>query len=244
MYKRVRPARMIVSLAMTLGVGLVALPSWAGFRQPKNLERPYNRQAAATRSGGGCGYKEKVLLTALVPLGSVGLTAAARPTFHWYMPENTFQATEFVLYKVTELSPIQEQEILRVRFPVNQRAGVVGFQLPDHRLVPPLEVGQDYHWQALLICDPDDPSENQVANGWVKRTALSPQLKTQLARATPTAKFDRLAEEGLWYDALQQLDMMRSQETHACQVKEMWQEMMASVDVQLEHIQYVPLAQR
>lgn len=247
MYRLVKPGQTVITLTMALALIITAaLPSWGGFKPRRNSRRPYNRQAAATR--GGCGANSQVPLTALVPLGNLGLTTAARPTFHWYMPENnTYRAVQFVLYEVTQVSPVEEKEVYSARFPISRKAGLVSLDLPNHSLVPELKVGHEYHWQVKLICDLDDfdPSGNQVANGWIQRVPLETQLAAKLEQVqAPEAKFELLAESGLWYDALKQLQVIQGSTPESRILTKKWRSILDSVYVQLDHIPHQSLANR
>lgn len=242
MGRYIRQIAKVIALSTAAGVILQGLPSWAAFNPPnKKLRRPGNRQAAATR---GCSANLELPLTALVPLSNTGVTTASHPTFHWYMPtDSNHPKVEFVLYRVNNMEPRQEEEIYKTQSDVNQQAGIASVQLPAEQ--SPLEVGQEYHWQANLLCYDYDLEEyvvSQSVDGWVTRVASTPALTDKLNSAEPIDQIDILAEEGLWYSALTQLTTLQQTDPEHPRLETEWQALFSSEFVELAHIPSQPMA--
>ncbi len=262
MKTQIRQVTKVTLFLVVAGLILQGIPGWAGFNPKKRLRRPGNRQAAATRtdcsnpepslamaSSRATGEDEKLLLTTLVPQlekqPTQELTIDAYPTFHWYMSEEIkHPAAQFVLYMVSQTEPhIEQVEIFRTQFQLKDRAGIASLKLPAEAMVPALEVGQIYHWQVNLLCpDAESPDEdnqyipNVSVAGWMKRVEPSAAFVAQLDIATPTERFDLLAENGLWYDALTQLTTLRRENPKDETLAAEWSELFNSEYVQLPEI--------
>jgi hypothetical protein len=245
--RRVQIRRAVKVTAFMIAAGFViqSLPSLAGFN-PKNREarRPGNRRPGGTR---GCPANINPPLTALVPMSNRGLTLSPYPTFHWYMPtDNGHSKAEFVLYKVlnvadldTKGAAIEEEEIYRTQFQINQQAGIASLTLPSESTLSPLEIGQDYHWQVKLLC-PDETGEDEVVSqyveGWVTRVHPSTGFTQKLRQAKSIARIDLLAEEGLWNDALTQLTTLKRLDPNNKQLSQEWKALFNSEYVNLPDI--------
>ncbi|WP_298976341.1 DUF928 domain-containing protein [uncultured Thermosynechococcus sp.] len=216
--------------------------SWAGFIPPKNLSRPGNREGAATR--GIC--KVQTLanepdLTTLVPASNIGLTAATRPTFYWYLPANNYQALEFALFQT--LADGTQVPIYKQQFPTANRPRLDSIMLADD--VPPLQEGVDYRWTVSLICNPSDPDPSQIrfVEGWVQRIALPKTLEQQLRQANPLQRYELLAINGLWYDALDALVKLRQAQPNNPKINTLWRELMTAEGVDLHRLSKLAIAQ-
>ncbi|QEQ01158.1 DUF928 domain-containing protein [Thermosynechococcus sp. CL-1] len=224
---------------LILDVGL----SWAGFTPPKNLSRPGNREGAATR--GVCRVQTAANepdLTALVPASNIGLTAANRPTFYWYLPANNYQALEFALFQ--NLADGTQVQIYKQQFPMAHRPRLDSITLAGD--VPPLQEGVDYRWTVSLICNPRDPDPSQIrfVEGWVQRVALPATLNKQLRQTSPVERYNLLASHGLWYDALETLVKLRQQQPTNPKVNALWTELMTAEEVGLKRLSNLAIAQR
>lgn len=217
--------------------------SWAGFTPPKNLSRPGNREGAATR--GVCKVQTAANepdLTTLVPASNIGLTAANRPTFYWYLPANNYQALEFALFQ--NLADGTQVQIYKRQFPMANRPRLDSITLAGD--VPPLQEGADYRWTVSLICNPSDPDPSQIrfVEGWVQRVALPEALEKQLRQASPLQRYDLLASNGLWYDALDGLVKLRQAQPNDTKIKTLWTELMTTEGVDLHRLSNLAIAQR
>ncbi|MFN4066566.1 MAG: DUF928 domain-containing protein [Thermosynechococcus sp.] len=216
--------------------------SWAGFTPPKNLSRPGNREGAATR--GICKVQTAANepdLTTLVPASNIGLTAANRPTFYWYLPANNYQALEFALFQT--LANGTQVQIYRQQFPMANRPRLDSITLAGD--VPPLQEGVDYRWTVSLICNSSDPDPSQIrfVEGWVQRVALPKTLEKQLHQASSLQRYDLLASNGLWYDALDALVKLRQAQPNDPKINTLWRELMTSEGVGLHRLSNLAIAQ-
>lgn len=169
---------------------------------PPSTGRPGRRSDAGSR---GCGLEGTALesksqpLMALVPvhptIGSgvtFGKTAAAHPTFWFYVPQPDGLTAMFVLQDQEGFSLYQSE------IPLPKQPGMVSVTLPT--TTAPLMPGQAYHWFFKLYCRPTSPPHAFV-DGWVQRESLPVTLMEQLKIATLEQQVRLYAANGFWFDA-------------------------------------------
>lgn len=159
---------------------------------------PGNREGGATR-GAVCPVSHK-RLTALLPASHLGLTAAARPSFFFYLPPVGDREVELVLMDGRGM----EHYTYRGRA---QQSGIVRLDLPEE--APALAVGDTYQWYFSVICDPQDRTADLFVRGWVQRVALAPSFEQQLQRAPRSQHPYLYAGAGLWHETLAALVELR-----------------------------------
>lgn len=169
---------------------------------PPPTGRPGRRSDAGSRgceTGEVSNLSEPTPLLALVPTQETatsevvfGKTAAAHPTFWFYVPYSSAFTATFVLQD-QDGNPIYESDVT-----LPQTAGIFGLTLPD---ATPLETGKSYHWFFKLYCRSISPPDAFV-DGWIQREALPPNLAQQLATATPQQQVQIYAANGFWFEAL------------------------------------------
>ena len=77
-----------------------------------------------------------------------------------------------------------------------------------------LEYGKDYRFSVLMVRDPQYRSHDIVAQVWLERAELPPQLKDEMdSIVDPVSKATVLAENGIWIDAIDLLKQGNSQLT-------------------------------
>jgi hypothetical protein len=139
-------------------------------------------------------------LTPLMPLlapnvGTVGLTVSERPEFFVYVPQTSATEAEFIL--IDE----ENNDVYQASLPLSGEAGIVSVNLPEDR--PPLEVGKNYRWFFVVVCDPDNRQEELVVGGWTQRRELETDLAVKLERAIrPSDRSFIFAQNGIWHDSL------------------------------------------
>lgn len=171
---------------------------------------PPRRGAPKTRVGGGTrslstGTHAGEVLTVLSP-PEVGQTQQAQPTLYWFLSVTDVGPFEFVLTTADAIAPLR-----RVSIDGPLDAGIHAVSLRDQNVV--LEDGVEYQWSVAIVHDPERRSRDVVAIGTLERVA---------ARSTPDgaeAVFT-LAERGLWYDALQQVEELIAQSTDDARLRE------------------------
>jgi len=139
------------------------------------------------------------MLTALAPISHTGRTASIRPTFVWFASGAISQPIEFHLYEYTASGKVKR--IYKTQLPSSQ--GIMNVTLPETE--PELAIGRRYLWQVALLCNPNHPSNDLVAEATIDVAEAPLTLKTALS-ATPDRlkKAQLYAESGFWYDAFAQ----------------------------------------
>ena len=204
------------SMMLALGLALVAVPlgvaaaeqdeakktttvarrSGAPTFTPTNVGTPSTRLGGATR-----GHGENVVRTeALVP-EEAGHTLRERPVLYWYLSDETDHRIDFALIGVDPINPIIETTL-----PKGLKPGIQRIVLAD--LDVRLESGISYQWFVRVIPNPDQRLYDRVIGGGIERVEASPDMEQRLAAAHPEDAYYVLAEAGIWYDALDALNVL------------------------------------
>lgn len=199
------------------------------FQPPPGEEQPKKTEGAASRQLGECAASELVsksqsataeldTLTTLVPRNNHGLTTQERPIFWLYLP-HTSARRAILSIKEAGKTPHWQQSVN-----LNQKQGIVGIELAQD--APALEIGKNYQWAVVLVCG-DRPSPNDpVVASWIKRIE---NVKREMP-STGIEKAAMLAQQGIWYDAL---DVLVAERTSMSDWQKHWQEYLQSGGLEL-----------
>jgi hypothetical protein len=144
---------------------------------------PPKPNAGNRQPGGGRGCElemPKPPLTALIPESTFGKTVESYPKFLSYIPKTSATKARFVLRDEETQIRVYEET-----FAIPETPGIVSLSLPADKTLPPLEVGKNYGWFLLIICDPEDRSAEINVQGLVERVEPSSTLTSQLEKASP-----------------------------------------------------------
>ncbi|MFB2934088.1 DUF928 domain-containing protein [Aerosakkonemataceae cyanobacterium BLCC-F154] len=179
-----------------------------------------------TRRSGSCVSPTEKHLTTFTPKDYVGLTVSEYPTFFGYVPQSTAQSGEFILMNQSS------QVIYRTSFPIPTQPGIVSITLPAKEL-PPLEMGKSYQWYLVLVCNPNDRSENEISDrGWIQRTQLSQAAANQIETGKSSTLPNIYAADGIWYEALASLVALRREQPNNSQLIKDWEELLNSAGLE------------
>ncbi|ESA34992.1 c2 domain protein [Leptolyngbya sp. Heron Island J] len=166
--------------------------------QPPADGRPFQGARTTTGTRGGSCPVDAAMFSGLGPRSIMGLTTSARPEFVWYLPDALVGVP--LLFRLLAMD-VNGQPILVDSVELSAQAGFMRYQLPDS--VPALEVGQDYLWQVIVMCDPERASSFLTSTLGLRLTTPTPELTTALATATTDAeRAIAYGAAGIWYDAL------------------------------------------
>ena len=171
-------------------------PSWeiAQVFRPPNRGTPATTEGAGTRGSSCIALSERNKLQPLIPTGNIGLTVSEHPTFFGYIPKSNATQGQFVLIDQNN------QLVYRTSFALPSQPGIVSINLPA---TVTLEIGKQYQWAFVLICDPEDRSDSVISTpAWIERIEQSETLAEQIKNATPETLPAVYAEAGIWFDAL------------------------------------------
>lgn len=228
------PLTRFLSVALCFGILGQASSAWARFKPKPGRGRAPQRIGLASR--GSCAVAaDSQPLTTLVPKTSE-FTAKAKPNFTWFMPQHTYPSTEFRLMAESENGlEIIHREVFDT-LPTNQ---LVSYNLESEEVVP-LEDGKAYKWQVHLVCNPDMPSGNLFAEGWIEYAKPSASLQQKLNSTSASQKATLWLENGYWYEGIQELQAQMQQDTTREAARQEWQSLMTDELVNLPHLATLP----
>lgn len=231
------PNLKLITLTSALVFSQLSLPQMAAAGNSSSLNlgtqfKPPNDGAPGGRKGGGsrpgCPATDQPI-TALVPAANIGWTTSAHPTFWVYIP-----------YQVTSPHPVDlvlrddiGKQVHKNTFQFTGKPRIISYKLPEK--APDIEIGKRYSLSVSFFCNPVNKSEANIASTWVKRVALSPELKNKLTDATPKQRIILYAENGLWFDTLTALIELRRQSPDAS-LDTAWADLLKHQFVQLDKL--------
>lgn len=225
---RIGTTTLSIAMLASLITGYPSTVHAQSYQPSSDIGLPGRREGGGTR--GSCASSAHQL-TAIAPEQNFGYTTDPFPTLHWYVPELANQTAEFILY--TE----DATEIYSTSFVIDGAEGIISLSLPKHANLPPLELGQKYRWQFSIICQDSATAIPSVtfAEGWIERTELDAALTAQLEQASDLEKVTLLAENGIWFDAVNILAKLRrgnmSPSIGSASVEQAWQNLLGSVNL-------------
>lgn len=143
--------------------------------------KPPRTGAPVTLSGGGTRGGLIIPKVQVLAPRQMALTSKAQPVLYWYLPEK--QSVELVLVKAGVDSPLLQKTFS------SEKTGLQSLRLADVNIS--LDKDTDYLWSVTV----DNNALESVANSIIRY-----QLP-----ATLLSGVEQHAENGYWYDALQQL---------------------------------------
>jgi Domain of Unknown Function (DUF928) len=153
---------------------------------------------------------------------ALGLTTEARPMFWFYIP---YDRSKLSTVRFTLLDESENPVVEPIALPLGTVPGIVGFRLPES--APPLAVGQYYHWYLLMDCLPKGTTDVFV-EALVQRVELPTLLKQQLMQATPRDRARLYAANGIWHDALTELQLLRQSSPKNASLAQDWRDLLES----------------
>lgn len=147
------------------------------------------RQFGAVRSAPGTA---KVLARA--PGDHTGLTLSRTPRLWWALDQKTDLPVQITIVDGDAIEPL-----VRVELPGPHAAGLHAFDLAGQGVE--LSPDVDYRWFVAIVVDPDRPSRNPVSAGSLRVAGASDARRASVGAADASARGNKFAELGLWYDA-------------------------------------------
>ncbi len=131
---------------------------------------------------------------ARAPDNHTGLTLSRTPRLWWALDQPTDLPIQITIVDGDAIDPL-----VRVELPGPHAAGLHAFDLAKQgaELSPDVE----YRWFVSIVVDPDRPSRNPVSAGSLRVAAASDGRRQSVGAADVSARGNKFAELGLWYDA-------------------------------------------
>jgi hypothetical protein len=163
---------------------------------------PAGRLAAGTR-----GPDDALPDVAFLGPGHVGLSLSDQPVLYWFLSRTSEAPVELTVIAAEAIHPLLE---IRLAPPVSP--GIHPLHLSRHGIR--LKAGVTYRCFVALIQDPDRRSRDIMADGFIQLAECQRSVQARLDEAEPRRKPFILAEEGLWYDALQAIMELINADPH------------------------------
>ncbi|MBD2740192.1 DUF928 domain-containing protein [Coleofasciculus sp. FACHB-1120] len=175
--------------------GTIGTGTRVRYQPPADVIIPRGGTRGVDESPIECSESQPISVTLLAPTTHTGLTASSRPVFYWYLSGTQSVPIVFTLVDPGVSKPIIEQKIQKPQAGINQ--------LQMSKDLPELVPGREYQWTVTVKCNPNRPSEDQIAQGWIKHVPATPALEKQLAAArSQIRKASIYARSAYWYDTL------------------------------------------
>jgi Domain of Unknown Function (DUF928) len=155
-----------------------------------------------------------------------GLTTKERPTLWVYIPYSSALISR-IDFSLRRGGNPANSIVYQTSIQPSKKAGIVNFSLPKTSM--PLAIDKLYQWEVKLIMKSQPPEE---ISGWIQRANLNSNLSDLIKRSNPSQQADLYAENGFWYDALSTLAILRRDFPADPAIKENWQIILKSVDLQ------------
>jgi Domain of Unknown Function (DUF928) len=230
-----------VSLLLPVLV-LTSLPGEALTYRPRGrVERPTQQEAGGARKPPCLTKNVPPLFYPLLTQANYGETIVEYPTFYWFSAHHNYTWVRFELFATRNLVPEQYPEY-SATLRTQKLQKVSHFQLTDEAGFPPLKLNQEYLWKVTLICSPEGPDaevasgKERSIQGWIKRVEPSPGFKAKLAQVNGQDLYNLYAEEGFWYDALDELARQYRTAPNNQEIAADWQALLKLLPVKIHRL--------
>jgi Domain of Unknown Function (DUF928) len=194
-------------------------------QRPPDAPRDGNSRTRRKPGGGLDGYTSSCPITtkslmALVPeKRDQALTTKAHPTFWFYIP---YTPADIRIGEFSLQSSDGKKRIYRTSFRVSNVPGIFSILLPSS-VETALEEGQSYQWHLKLYCRSNTNNKPDLGiDGWVQRVPMTPERQHQIDTAQPD----------IWFDSLNALANRLSTSPPDSTVRQDWNNLLKSVDLQ------------
>ena len=153
----------------------------------------------------------------LLPQSNIGLTLKQRPSIMVYVAPTTARKLFF------SIQDEDENNYYETTLRLDRNTGVMQVRLPAS--APRLVSGKKYQYTLATICGEDYQPEDYSVSGWIQRVQLSENLQYQQPSLELASK---LAMQGIWYDALSTLAIVKKSQPSNQSVANSWQQLLQS----------------
>ncbi|MEL6469292.1 MAG: DUF928 domain-containing protein [Cyanobacteria bacterium J06623_4] len=213
----------------SLGAGLLlvsaVLPATARDVQLRQ-GLPGRRISGGTRSECMAGSSPVV---ALNPATNIGQTISDRPSVYFVVPE--IEASYDLEFSLRDADG---NRVYEKSLNTSTDRGLVGIQLPEQAL----QTEQDYRWYFSIVCDAQDPTQNDVLSGWLRQVEADTVAENALSLTAQDGVAEGLAAaqayraEGLWNDAIETLVSLREQHPNDVSVRDSWHQLLQALELE------------
>lgn len=170
-------------------------------------------------STSSCPITTKSLMALVPEKREQSLTTKAYPTFLFYIP---YTPADIRIGEFSLQSGDGKKRLYRTSFRVSNAPGIVSISLPPS-VETGLEEGQTYQWHLKLYCRSNTSTKPDLGiDGLVQRVPMTPERQHQIDTAQPD----------IWFDSLNALANRLSTSASDRNVKQDWNNLLKSVDLQ------------
>lgn len=151
-------------------------------------------------------------------------TASKYPTFWFYLSNNVnnISQIDFLLKEVETGKKIYNRTL---KMP--ERAGTVGIAIPSESRYA-LSSNKNYHWSLTVDCGEPNQDSVIVLEGWLLRQPTNSDIRQRIAAAGAN-RYKVYLEQGLLYDALNELAQRRIAEPNNPQLATAWNQLLVEL---------------
>ncbi len=131
----------------------------------------------------------------------IGLTIQPKPTLFWYRSGGGETPCEVTIVRDDRIDPV-----LIARVDAAMAVGLHKIHLTKYDVA--LEKDITYRWYTALVPDDENRSQDVVASGVIKRVDPPSAVARELVANDIEELVYIMAEEGIWYDALEFIDKL------------------------------------
>ncbi len=217
-------------LGLLLPQSTIAATPWRVIYRPPNRGAPSTTGTGGSRPG--CPAMAKPI-AAIAPLKSNwGETIAARPTLWFYQP---YQGDAIELNLLDETT---QTTAFKQIYKSNKSPGIIPLKIPE--TAPALKINQLYRWQINFICNGKTQQAYNVS-GTIVRRDVSQNLNYKLKLAKPENRITLLADQGLWFDTVNEMALMMRSAPKNPIVRQNWRSLLSQPEVKLDNWKDEPL---
>lgn len=148
----------------------------------------------------------------------------SRPQFWIYVPDGYDPGMTLKLQVMRNYHLVAEQD-----FPMPTEAGLISIEL-DYALEP----GLTYTWIAeVMVTTGRGRASNPRSGGLVQYRPVEPEFLAQMDGLPPLDRAQQYGEEGFWYEALNELAVLRRAEPDNAEVLSVWRGLLASYGLEI-----------
>ena len=192
--------------------------------EPPMRGAPESRVGGATRGIDVQSDEERDPVATVLAPKHTGLTVSEQPTLYWFVSN-----TSFVRIEVAREVEGSYRTVLRVDYPQAVASGINAFSFADYNML--LEVDTDYRWSLTILSGGDGEDGEMSSSGTIRRVLPHESLVTRLSQHVDVPKFYTLADEGVWYDAVDELSKAIAADPDDGRLRERWAELMNQGDL-------------
>ena len=154
---------------------------------------------------------------ALLPEGGSGLTTSDQLSLYVYFAEGTVVDQAILSLKSPDESEYYQTDLTLPIEAFSKTGGVMEVAFPD--MTPKLTIDETYTWSLILKCNGQIRPDSPILGGAIQRVPSTVNVR---ADASLSEKAQAYGDAGLWYDVLETLATLRTEDPNSVQAATHW----------------------